>query len=155
MTLMLERCSTNVTFYWYLWSVNRWLSIRFALLSAVVVALTGYVILLAGDKIDAALAGFALTFSLNIANGPFCLLFSNAPMLILDVDILFLVRRYTALELAMVSVERIKDYAEVEQEAPEYLEPRPPAHWPHAGVIVVENLSIRCESSCVPGEVHD
>jgi ABC-type multidrug transport system fused ATPase/permease subunit len=155
MTLMLERCSTNVTFYWYLWSVNRWLSIRFALLSAVVAALTGYVILLAGDKIDAALAGFALTFSLNIANGSSPVSLYHSQMLILDADILFLVRRYTALELAMVSVERIKDYAEVEQEAPEYLEPRPPAHWPHAGVIVVENLSIRCESYRALASSHD
>lgn len=37
-----------------------------------------YVLLTAGNKIDAALAGFALTFSLNVAN-----------------DILFLVRRYS------------------------------------------------------------
>lgn len=44
MKLFLERVNTNITFYWYLWSVNRWLSIRFALLSAVVVGLTGYVL---------------------------------------------------------------------------------------------------------------
>ncbi|KAL8277515.1 hypothetical protein RQP46_010070 [Phenoliferia psychrophenolica] len=137
MTLMLDRCSTNVTFYWYLWSVNRWLSIRFALLSAVVVALTGYVLLRAGDKVDAALAGFALTFSLNIAN-----------------DILFLVRRYTALELAMVGVERIKEYSECEQEAPEIIEPRPPAHWPHAGEIHVEKLSIRYAPE-LPDVLHE
>lgn len=54
------------------------------MLSAIVVALTGYVLISADGRVDAALAGFALTFSLNIAN-----------------DVLFLVRRYTALELAM------------------------------------------------------
>ncbi|KAM0756050.1 P-loop containing nucleoside triphosphate hydrolase protein [Meredithblackwellia eburnea MCA 4105] len=137
MKLMLTRCSTNVTFYWYLWSVNRWLSIRFALLSAVVLALTGYVLLQAGDKVDAALAGFALTFSLNIAN-----------------DILFLVRRYTALELAMVGVERIKEYSEVEQEAPEVIEPRPPAVWPHLGEIHVEKLTIRYAPE-LPNVLHE
>ncbi|KAK4052550.1 hypothetical protein OIO90_004318 [Microbotryomycetes sp. JL221] len=126
MTLMLERCTTNVTFYWYLWSVNRWLSLRFALLSAIVVALTGYVLILEQNKIDAALAGFALTFSLNIST-----------------DMLFLVRRYTALELAMVGVERIKEYSEVEPEASEIIEPRPPSHWPNQGRIEVDRLTIR------------
>ncbi|KAK4047906.1 hypothetical protein OIV83_005089 [Microbotryomycetes sp. JL201] len=137
MTLMLERCSTNVTFYWYLWSVNRWLSLRFALLSATVVALTGYVLIAAGDRIDASLAGFALTFALNISN-----------------DMLFLVRRYTALELAMVGVERIKEYSEVSQEAPEIVEPRPPAHWPHSGEILVDHLTIRYAPE-LPDVLHD
>ncbi|KAM0789106.1 hypothetical protein ACM66B_003161 [Microbotryomycetes sp. NB124-2] len=137
MTLMLERCSTNVTFYWYLWSVNRWLSLRFALLSAIVVALTGYVLIAAGDRIDASLAGFALTFALNISN-----------------DMLFLVRRYTALELAMVGVERIKEYSEVSQEAPEIVEPRPPAHWPHSGEILVDHLTIRYAPE-LPNVLHD
>ena len=56
---------------------------------------------------------------------------------------LFLVRRATNLELAMVAVERIKEYCEVKQEAPEVIEPRPPAHWPSAGAISVDNLTIR------------
>lgn len=72
---------------------------RFSLLSAIVVALTGYVLIAAGDKIDAPLAGFTLTFALNISN-----------------EILFLVRRYTQLELSLVGVERLKAYSEIEQE---------------------------------------
>ena len=78
MQLFLQRCETNVTFFWYLWGVNRWLSVRFALLSAIVVAGTGAVLVREAKVIDAALAGFALTFALNISN-----------------DILFLVRRYS------------------------------------------------------------
>lgn len=39
MSMMLERCTTNVTFYWQLWSSNRWLSLRFMLVSAVVVGI--------------------------------------------------------------------------------------------------------------------
>ncbi|GAA5991895.1 hypothetical protein JCM10908_002259 [Rhodotorula pacifica] len=125
MALMLERATTNVTFYWYLWGTNRWLSMRFSLLSALVVGLTGYVLIAAGDKMDAALAGFTLTFALNISN-----------------DILFLVRRYTSLELSMVGVERVKEFSEIKQEAPEIVEPRPPAHWPQ-GHIEVKKLRIR------------
>lgn len=121
----------------YLWGANRWLSIRFSLLSALFVGMTGYSLIAAHKTVDAALAGFALTFSLNIST-----------------DMLFLVRRWTSLELAMVAVERIKEYSEVAQEvssrsfyfslhstdtmylhskAPEIIEPRPPAHWPSAG----------------------
>ena len=72
---------------------------RFSLLSALVVGLTGYVLIAAGDKMAAALAGFTLTFALNISN-----------------DILFLVRRYTSLELSMVGVERVKEFSEIKQE---------------------------------------
>ncbi|SCV71041.1 BQ2448_3803 [Microbotryum intermedium] len=126
MEIMLELASTQVTYYWTLWSVNRWLSVRFQLLSALVLGLTGVVLLQAGDSIDASLAGFALTFALSIAG-----------------DMLFLVRRFTSLELSMVSVERIKEYSEVKQEAAEIIEPRPPAHWPSKGAISVEKLAIR------------
>ncbi|CEQ42894.1 SPOSA6832_04771, partial [Sporobolomyces salmonicolor] len=136
MALMLEKVSTSVTFYWYTWGVNRWLSIRFSLLSACVVSLTGYVLITAGNKVDAALAGFTLTFSLNISN-----------------DLLFLVRRYTQLELSMVAVERIREYSLIKQEAPEIVEPRPPAWWPQ-GEIEVSKLNIRYAPE-LPSVLHD
>jgi hypothetical protein len=56
-------------------------------LSAIFVGLVGFFLLQAANRIDAALAGFALSFSLNITG-----------------DMLFLVRRLTALEMAMVWV---------------------------------------------------
>ncbi|GAA5920308.1 hypothetical protein JCM1841_004522 [Sporobolomyces salmonicolor] len=136
MALMLEKVSTSVTFYWYTWGVNRWLSMRFSLLSACVVSLTGYVLITAGNKVDAALAGFTLTFSLNISN-----------------DLLFLVRRYTQLELSMVAVERIREYSLIKQEAPEIVEPRPPAWWPQ-GEIEVSKLNIRYAPE-LPSVLHD
>ncbi|GAA6039699.1 hypothetical protein JCM8097_001359 [Rhodosporidiobolus ruineniae] len=136
MALMLERTTRNVNYYYLLWCTNRWLSMRYSLLSAVVVGLTGYVLIAAGNKVDAALAGFTLTFSLNIAN-----------------ELLFLVRRWTQLELAMVGVERVKEFAEIKQEAAEIVEPRPPAHWPQ-GQIDVRNLEIRYAPE-LPSVLHD
>lgn len=135
--LMLQIYTTNVTFYWYLWGVTRWLSVRFALLSALFIGLTGYSLIATHNTIDASLAGFALTFSLNIS-----------------ADMLFLVRRWVSLELAMVSVERIKEYSEVAPEAPEIIEPRPPAHWPSAGEIHVEDLTIRYAPE-LPNVLHE
>ncbi|GAA5837403.1 hypothetical protein JCM5353_002686 [Sporobolomyces roseus] len=136
LALMLEKTSTNVTWYWNLWSVNRWLSVRFSLLSALVVGFTAYVLIGANGKIDSATAGFALTFALGISN-----------------DLLFLVRRYTQLELSMVAVERIREYSLIKQEAPEIIEPRPPAHWPQ-GEIVVSKLHIRYAPE-LPDVLHD
>lgn len=67
---------------------------------------------------------------------------------------LFLVRRYTNLELALVGVERIKEYSETTPEAPEIIEPRPPAHWPSAGRIEVEKLTIRYSPE-LPDVLHE
>ena len=69
--------------------------------------------MLVNHRVDAAAAGFALAFITNLTS-----------------DLLFLVRRFVALEQAMVAVERVKEFSELQQEPPEYVEPRPPASWP-------------------------
>jgi hypothetical protein len=43
----------------------------------------------------------------------------------------------------MVALERIKEYTELSQEAPEFVQPRPAASWPSAGEISVEKLVIK------------
>jgi hypothetical protein len=53
-------------FYW-MWGVNRWLSMRFDLLSSLIAGVTGLIVV-ASPTIDAALAGIALTFALNATN---------------------------------------------------------------------------------------
>jgi hypothetical protein len=42
-----------------------------------------------------------------------------------------------------VALERIKEYSELQVEAPEFVEPRPPPSWPTRGEIVCKNLVIR------------
>jgi ABC-type multidrug transport system fused ATPase/permease subunit len=126
MSSMLQKVDNNLIYFFDLWAANRWLSARFQMLSAFAVALTGFV-LLKSPGIDASISGFALTFALNISN-----------------DILFGVRRFTALELAMVAVERIQEIAEVPSEGAAIIESnRPPAAWPFAGRIDVEHLYVR------------
>ncbi|KAH9811640.1 hypothetical protein DFH28DRAFT_433779 [Melampsora americana] len=136
LALVFERIDTNVSFYFYLWSVNRWLSIRFALLSSFVVGLTGFLLIRSRDSISASLAGFALTFAINISG-----------------DMILLVRRFTALEMSMVAVERVKEFSEMDAEAPEIMEPRPPANWPHSGEIEVKELTVRY-SPTLPDVLH-
>lgn len=82
------------------------------MLSSAVISLTAVVMLL-NHRVDAAAAGFALAFITSLTG-----------------DLLFLVRRFVALEQAMVAVERVKEFSELSQEPPEYVNPRPPASWP-------------------------
>lgn len=66
-----------------------------------------------------------------------------------------MVRRYTALELSLVAVERVKEYSEeIEQEAPAIVEPRPAPTWPAKGAIMVDKLSIRYAED-LPDVLHE
>ncbi|KAH8986254.1 ATP-binding cassette transporter [Lactarius hatsudake] len=106
------RHAENTNPYYWMWGVNRWLSIRFNLLSAVIVGLVAFVSILT-PTIDAALAGFLLTFASTAMN-----------------DILTMVRRFVSLEQSMVALERVKEYSELGREPPEFVEPRLPPSWP-------------------------
>ncbi|CAE6493905.1 unnamed protein product [Rhizoctonia solani] len=132
---MLRCVDTNACPYYGMWSVNRWLSVRFNILSALITAITGAVMLI--DKnVDASFAGFALAFASTISG-----------------DLLFMVRRFVGLEQSMVALERISEFSTIAQEAPEFIEPRPSASWPEKGDISVENLTIRYAPT-LPNVLH-
>ncbi|KAH9478408.1 ABC transporter 7 [Psilocybe cubensis] len=122
---MLRCVDTNSNPYYWMWGVNRWLSVRFNLLSAGIVGSTALVCLIT-PSITASMAGFALAFASTITN-----------------DLLFMVRRFVGLEQSMVALERVKEYTDLKREPPEFVEPRPPASWPSHGAIKCENLVIR------------
>ncbi|KAG8964201.1 hypothetical protein FRC03_002096 [Tulasnella sp. 419] len=122
---MQQHVDTNTNPYYWMWSVNRWLSCRFNLLSSAVVGVTGVVVIL-NPNVDASFAGFALAFASTVTG-----------------DLLFMVRRFVGLEQSMVALERVQEFSELSQEPPEFIEPRPPASWPQEGAIEVENLVIR------------
>ncbi|KAL4260343.1 ATP-binding cassette transporter C [Pleurotus pulmonarius] len=122
---MLRFADTNANPYYWMWGVNRWLSARFNLLSSAIVGVTALVALIT-PRIDASLAGFALAFASSISG-----------------DLLFLVRRFVALEQSMVALERVKEYTDLRREPPEFIEPRPPSEWPQNGGIKCEGLVIR------------
>jgi len=67
-----------------MWGVNRWLSVRFNLLSSGLVGVTGLACLIT-PNITASMAGFALAFASTITS-----------------DLLFMVRRFVGLEQSMV-----------------------------------------------------
>ncbi|KAH8996013.1 ATP-binding cassette transporter [Lactarius akahatsu] len=129
---MLKCVDTNTNPFYWMWGVNRWLTIRLNLLSAVIVGLVAFVSILT-PTIDAALAGFILAFASTVTND---------------------VRRFVSLEQSMVALERVKEYSDLEIVHPEFVEPRPPVSWPSSGEIECENLVIRCAPE-LPDVLHN
>ncbi|KAJ7147002.1 ATP-binding cassette transporter [Mycena epipterygia] len=111
---MLRHVDTNANPGYWTWGINRWLSIRLTSLASGNTALLALLAVL-NKNISASLAGFALTF----AN-------------IITYDLILL-----------VGLERIKEYSDLAQEPPEFIEPRPHPSWPQDGAIRCENLVIR------------
>jgi ABC-type multidrug transport system fused ATPase/permease subunit len=78
--------------------------------------------------LDAGLAGLSLTYAITFTE-----------------HILWVVRLYSLNEMNMNSVERIRDYLQVDSEAARRSPPghEPPTSWPERGAIKVENLTLR------------
>ncbi|KZT67112.1 P-loop containing nucleoside triphosphate hydrolase protein [Daedalea quercina L-15889] len=118
------------------WGLSRWVSIRIdALGAAFTAALAGYLVY--SGAITASTTGF----SLNMAVG-----FSGM--------ILMWVSMLNELEINGNSLERIKQYLEIEQEPKSSQTGVPPAYWPASGDLRVENLSARY-SPDGPKVLHD
>jgi ABC-type multidrug transport system fused ATPase/permease subunit len=107
---------------YYLSLFKRWLGWRLNVIGAVFSCIVASLIV--GYKgMDAALGGFALTFTLQYNDAIFWLL-----------------RHYTEVELGMNSTERIIEYSEIETESQGGEEV--PASWPSQGKMEVENLVV-------------
>jgi ABC-type multidrug transport system fused ATPase/permease subunit len=102
--------------------IKRWLGWRFQLVGTVFSIIVA-TILVGFKSMDAALAGFALTFTLQYSD-----------------HIFFLMRHYTEMELGMNATERIVEYAEIEIENQGGNDV--PASWPSEGRMEVENLVV-------------
>ena len=129
-----HRVDTHNRPYIYLWAANRWLALRIDFTGALVAFFAGVFVILRIGTIDAGAAGLSLTYAVTFTE-----------------NVLWLVRLYSMNEQNMNSVERVKEYLEVEQEAKSIIpESRPPGNWPSRGAIQFINYLTRYRSDLEP-----
>lgn len=124
---MHDKIDTWVMTSFHLALANRWMSFRMAVIAAVFCVVVGVVIVYT-PTVDAALAGFTLSFMLNFSE-----------------SIRWTIRCYGDMELDMNAMERVDEYSSIEPEKGgdgdlEVMK-SPPAAWPTSGSIKVENLT--------------
>lgn len=123
----LNKIDENNRPFFYMWISNRWLSFRNDMIGALVIFFAGAFILSTIDTIDAGLAGISLSYAIAFNDSA-----------------LWVVRLYANVEMSMNSVERLKEYMEVDEEPAEFIpETEPAASWPENGVLEVKDLSLR------------
>ncbi|KAJ6264876.1 hypothetical protein Dda_1029 [Drechslerella dactyloides] len=116
--------------FFYLWVANRWLAWRMDVAGSLVAFFAGVFVILSIGKIDAGLAGLSLSYAISFND-----------------NVLWVVRLYAMVEQNMNSIERLKEYLEIEQEAKEVIpDNRPSADWPSKGAIHFEEYSTRYRS---------
>lgn len=113
------RVNTHNRPFIFLWATNRWLSFRIDVVGDLVAFFAGMFVILSLGHIDSGSAGLALAYAITFTE-----------------NVLWLVRLYAMYEQNMNSVERIKEYLDVEQEAEAVIEKtRPAANWPSRGSV--------------------
>ncbi|KAK5120008.1 hypothetical protein LTR85_007084 [Meristemomyces frigidus] len=126
----IHRVNTHSRPFIYLWGANRWLAFRVDVVGALVAFFTGAFVVISVGKIDAGAAGLAMTYAVTFTE-----------------NVLWFVRLYANNEQNMNSVERIKEYLDVDREAPPIVpENRPDANWPSKGSVEFVDYSTRYRS---------
>ncbi|KAL7945402.1 hypothetical protein V8C42DRAFT_323034 [Trichoderma barbatum] len=130
----LAKINTQTRPFIYLWACNRWLAFRADLLGNFVSFFAGVFIIFNLGKIDAGAAGISLSYAMNFTE-----------------NVLWLVRQYGMNEQNMNSMERVKEYLDVEQEAELIIEDsRPPKNWPAEGGVEFVKYSTRYRAELDP-----
>ncbi|PHH88502.1 hypothetical protein CDD83_7455 [Cordyceps sp. RAO-2017] len=130
----LAKINTQSRPFIYLWACNRWLAFRADALGNMVSFFAGVFIIISLGKIDAGAAGISLSYAMNFTE-----------------NILWLVRLYGMNEQNMNAMERVKEYLDLEQEAPPVVEGnRPPQSWPDEGNVEFVNYSTRYRADLDP-----
>jgi ABC-type multidrug transport system fused ATPase/permease subunit len=121
------RIDRNQMCYYPTICANRWLSIRLECIGNLIIMFASLMAVLSRGTIDPGIVGLSLSYALNVTGA-----------------LNQLVRMTTDVETNMVSVERIREYQEVAQEAPfDVPENDPSASWPEHGMIDFENYETR------------
>ncbi|TNN71772.1 Canalicular multispecific organic anion transporter 1 [Liparis tanakae] len=111
----------------YPWIVsNRWLAIRLEFLGNLVVFFSALFAVISRKTLDSGLVGLSISYALNVTQ-----------------TLNWLVRMSSELETNIVAVERVSEYAELENEAKWVTDTRPPEKWPEKGRLQFDNYKVR------------
>lgn len=130
----LTKINTQSRPFIYLWACNRWLAFRADLIGDLVAFAAGIFVILSLGKVDAGAVGMSLTYATGFTE-----------------NLLWLIRQYAMNEQNMNSMERVKEYLDVEQEAAAIVEDnRPAPEWPDKGGVEFVNYSTRYRAELEP-----
>ncbi|PHH65684.1 hypothetical protein CDD81_1770 [Ophiocordyceps australis] len=130
----LVKINTQSRPFIYLWACNRWLAFRADALGNMVSFFAGVFVILSLGRVDAGAVGISLTYAMNFTD-----------------NVLWLVRLYGMNEQNMNAMERVKEYLDLEQEAPPMVEDsRPPETWPEKGDMEFVDYTTRYRSDLEP-----
>ncbi|EDO36474.1 predicted protein [Nematostella vectensis] len=117
----------NQLAYYPLVVSNRWLGLRLEFVGNLIIFFAALFAVVGRDSIESALVGMSITYALQITQ-----------------TLNMMVRQTSELETNIVSVERTKEYADMETEAEWVVEDsRPPKGWPDKGRIQIEDFDLR------------
>ncbi|PGH10325.1 hypothetical protein GX51_00082 [Blastomyces parvus] len=119
---MFTKIDCHAQAYWHLWLFNRWLGFRMSTIGSIFALVTAAVVVFM-KGIDASLAGFALSFSMQYTYA-----------------IAYALREYTNIELNMNATERVIEYSEIDIEPQDGY--NAPAAWPTEGRLEVSDLVV-------------
>ena len=113
--------------YYLTFANQRWLSVRLDAVAALLVLVTGLLVVTSRFTVSPAISGLVLSYILSIVQ-----------------MMQFSVRQLAEVENAMNSTERVWHYGTaLEQEPPARVAPGPPPDWPATGAIAFDNVHLR------------
>jgi len=119
---MYEKINIHCTCFWHIFLFSRWMSFRANMVGALFsFATAALIVSLRG--IDASLAGFVLSFSLELSE-----------------SVIWALRQYANVELDFNAIERVVEYSNLQIE--DQGGDEPPAAWPTRGEIEVDDLVV-------------
>ncbi|XP_046682900.1 multidrug resistance-associated protein 1-like isoform X2 [Homalodisca vitripennis] len=123
---LLEKVDTNQVCLIPSLVANRWLGIRLETITNILIFFSAFFAVLGRDSLDPGIVGLSISYALQVTS-----IMNNV------------VRMASEIENSIVSVERVKEYAELPQEAALVVEPRPKPEWPDQGVVKFQNYKVR------------
>ncbi|KAJ2037033.1 hypothetical protein H4S04_008656 [Coemansia sp. S16] len=129
-TTFMKRTELLCQAWWTYMCANRWLAVRLDLVSSGIIFLTTVLLIstqLLTGRVSGSHAGLSLTYALSMIG-----------------VLTTCIRCTTIVELALISVERVRRYSFLDMEAPDVIEDhRPERSWPEQGVVEFRNYSTR------------